>query len=561
MKALLCLGRFSLVFLTILISTAPARANVYATNIKLNGASQQAATAFGNAVAVSYILSDDADLGVTVNVYSNAAVIRTFTVGPGALATNGAGLSRGTNQIFWDGSDANGQPVGSGAFGVSVTAAGSGHADWTLLTTNAINTSIRSGGYYTYAPRGLAVNTVTNSPYYGRVFVGNAATGFDPDNVAGDNDAILKFNADGSAADDGAFGTGGYPMSDANYTLPEKLRTSDDGRLYMNDRHAVGQVVAFDGAVATSEVVLNPFNYFSNPYYFTLQNGLGWFSMDVTAAGSATNGLIWLGEYDEDGAGVWFWHMTNGIADPNDETGVWAISAGGSGSLGIDASGGLMVDARTNVFVSQYIDAVSNNAARCMMFTNVSGAAAATNAAWTAGASDDTFLDIFDTTIDSRAQPRFVACAMSGPTVAGLRILSATNGATIATNLDSANTYFATAWDNVGNLYAASDSLQAWRVWSPPGGVNSATTLGLATVQTVRELTILSAAKSGNALAITFTATYTNAPGNFTLLSSTHVPGTFAPAVNYAITKGAAPGLYIATATNSGPTQFYLIKH
>src|SRR5581483_831478 len=97
--------------------------------------------------------------------------------------------------------------------------------------------------------------------------------------------------------------------------------------------------------------------------------------------------------------------------------------------------------------------------------------------------ADDTFRDVIDTTIDSRQNPTFVACAMSGPNVSGIRLLHASDGSTAVDNLDSAHTYYATAWDDVGNLYAASGSLHAWRVWSPPGGGNTATLIGPAVVQ------------------------------------------------------------------------------
>ncbi|HWD20643.1 MAG TPA: hypothetical protein VHB20_15350 [Verrucomicrobiae bacterium] len=565
MKAFSCLVRGLIAGGILLLAAANARANVYATDLKLNGSATQASISVGNGALIGYILSDDATLGVSINILSNNTPVRVITVPTNALATRGTGVSLGTNLVFWDGKDDEGAAVGFGNFTFKVMAASAGHADWTLLTTNAIKTTNASGDYYAYAPRGIAVDNDSNSLSYGRVFVGNAATGFKPGSIAGDNDTILKFNADGSAADDGAFGDGGYPIADYNDRLPEKLRMGDDGRLYMNDRTSQGQtvageIVAFDKELTTNEVVLSQNNYQDNPFFFSLElddNGAGWFAMDVTTGG--TNGQVWLGGYSAGGAGGWFWNLVNGMADPTDDIGQWAIYAGAGGSLSLDASGGLMVDKRTNVFVSQYVDGAGAPDNRCMMFTNVAGVAPETNAFWAVGAGDDTFQDVFDTTIDSRSQPHYVACAMSGPNVGGLRILSATNGATLAANLDPANTYFATAWDNVGNLYAACDSLHGWRVWSPPSGPNSSTTIGQTVLKTVDSLTILNVTDKANVITVTFTAPSTNALSNFKLYGSSDVVENYA-AEPASFTNGAVAGVFIATTTNTSPVQFYRIK-
>jgi len=539
-------------------AAAACRANVSVSNIKLNGSATQASTALGNGVFISYILSDVADLGVSVNIYSNSVLVRTFSVATNALATNGAGLSLGTNLIFWDGKDSSSNTVGIGSYNISVTAASSGHSAWTLLTTNAIKTNLSSGGYYVYAPRGIAVDNNTNSLYYGRVFVAGAGTGYHPNTVAGDRDTILKFNADGAAADDGPFGDGRYPMSDQAFRLPEKLRMGDDNRLYMNDRSSTGQIVAFNEQLTTNSIVLNPNNYFFNPFNFYLTaNGNGWFSMDVTAS-NANSGAIWLGDVDAN-AGVWFWNMAGGFANPADEQGNWEVAAAVGGPLTQSASGGLMVDSITNVFVSQYVDETNDNST--MLFAGGKGALPKTNAVWSAGAGDATFGDVVDTTIDSRAHPRYVACAMAGPTVGGIRILDAGAGTNVAANLDPANTYWATAWDNVGNLYAASDTLHAWRVWSPRVGTNVSTTFGQASVKTVTALTFLGVTSVNNQIAMTFTATAGTATNAFSLLSSSAVEAAFAPASGYFITNGDLPGLYVAVTTNAGGNQFFLIKH
>src|SRR5437899_804557 len=88
-------------------SLAPeARANVYATNIKLNGGITNLTVASGESVGVSYILNEPALLGVTVNIASGASVIRSLT-----FPANTNGTLFGLNQVTWDGKDGQGNPA------------------------------------------------------------------------------------------------------------------------------------------------------------------------------------------------------------------------------------------------------------------------------------------------------------------------------------------------------------------------------------------------------------------------------------------------------------------
>jgi hypothetical protein len=112
----------------------------------------------------------------------------------------------------------------------------------------------------------------------------------------------------------------------------------------------------------------------------------------------------------------------------------------------------------------------------------------------------------------------------------------------------------------VGNLYAASDSLHAWRVWSPPGTGNTATTVGAAAVKTVETLTILSITENAGQVALSFTASSTNAPSNFTLLGSPDVAANYTPVRGYFFTNGNRIGLFTAVAPTNGAAQYYIIK-
>jgi hypothetical protein len=539
--------------LAVPLLTTRARANIYATDLKFNGAQPLGIGATAGAIKITYILNEPANLGVTINITSGSNLVRTLSASSGA-----DGTLVGANLVLWDGNDSNGVPVPGGNYVLSVTAASSGHTHWTQISSDT------NAGNYVFAPRGLAVNNNSNSVFYGRVFVGNAAQGPDPATAPGDNDTILMLNADGSFSDDGPDGNGGYSdMTDlGTYGAPQKMRVGDDDRLYMMDLNNLSQLVAFDMRLTTNQIVLDENNYIDNPYWYTgpnpLPEGVGWFSMDVTGAGT-TNGLIWLGQWDADEAGVWNWHLTNGVADPNDSTGNWVIEVGGR--LGEAASGGLMVDTNFDIFVGQYLTDSGDTNADCMEFTNwnsgraFNGNPETNGTAWTIGGSDN-FLGVCDTTVDSRQRPKYVACALSnGLATAGILIIDARTGTNVVANLDPTNQYFVTAWDNAGNLYAASGTSHLLRVYSPPDGTNQATTLGsILTAPVLAGITL-----NGTNLTITFTGAQSDSAVQFTLQSSAILNGAYA-SVPGAMPEQTSPGVFTVTTPAPASTQFYRIS-
>src|SRR5665213_56116 len=141
------------------LGTACARANIYATDIQLNGRLHNAAIVTnGSPVEISYILNEPATEGVLVQIFSGTNLIQTMPDG---------GTNTGANSILWDATDTNDVPVPVGLYSVSITAAADGYDDWTQITDDGANFNVSS-------PRGLDVNKNTNSPFYGRVFVSNA---------------------------------------------------------------------------------------------------------------------------------------------------------------------------------------------------------------------------------------------------------------------------------------------------------------------------------------------------------------------------------------------------
>src|ERR1035441_9052450 len=135
-----------------LLWAAPsANANVYATNIKLNGSLTGTTNAHAASVTISYILNEPAPAGITIKILSGATSVRTIPIasGPGTLS--------GTNAVIWDGKDDSAVFVPQGNYNVQVTAASSGYTVWTQIVSNC-NTKV-------YWPSGIAVDTSANSPY------------------------------------------------------------------------------------------------------------------------------------------------------------------------------------------------------------------------------------------------------------------------------------------------------------------------------------------------------------------------------------------------------------
>src|SRR6266853_1307215 len=157
----------------LLTVVSSVHANIYATNIKLNGNSTTSSVTSGSSVAISYILNEPAAT-VTVNLLSGTAIVRSLV---SSSATNTA---RGLNTIFWDGKSSSGQNVAVGSYSVSITATSIGHTNWAQITSDLDDTNS-----YVIGGQGIAVDQNPSSAFYGRVFVANAWP--DPGNP---NDAV-----------------------------------------------------------------------------------------------------------------------------------------------------------------------------------------------------------------------------------------------------------------------------------------------------------------------------------------------------------------------------------
>ncbi len=449
-----------------LVCSISARANVYATDIRISGSQNAGIVVPGGQVSISYILNDEASAGVTVRIWSGTNAVHTISA-PGG----GAGTLLGLNTVVWGGTnDLNGSNVPPGIYTVSIVAASRGYGTWTNIVDYSSNNDA-------IGLTGIDVNRNINSPYYGRVFVGCAFPAF----------TILKWNADGSAGDEGGSSDGGLTWGAGagvdSYFSPWKIAVAANDKVYIDDFSGFGVVYAFDETISTNYVeALGATNY---PYWDPNLSGL------CTSA-SGTNAYIWM--TDQQGgtsAGILRWQLlADGTVATNDTGTVIAPVTNGS-PLTV-APYDIAVDSHGSIYTVQYLTNADPANSVLMCFPPYAGVPE-TNATWTAGAGDASLIDTYGIAVDPTATFVAIAVRTDGDPETGktglLNLYYATNGQFFA-NLDKTggDQYVDVAWDNVGNLYALDLNAEAWRVYSPPGS-NQATTVAIPFIQAYSVLT------------------------------------------------------------------------
>jgi hypothetical protein len=468
------------VFIFLLFVGQPTlRANVYATDIRINGSLVGGVILPGGQVTISYILNDNATAGVSLKITSSTNVIWTNSFPGGS-----AGTLVGLNSVVWDGTNNSGTNISPGAYTVSITAASTGYDSWTNITDDGTNFQVTN-------PTGVDINRNTNSPYYGRVFVGCASTAFN----------VFKYNADGSPGDEGASNPGGAFPTNVTWGAgtgvngvgfsPWKISVAANDKVYINDFSGDGFVYAFDETMTNYLDALRMDNYPD-------ADPTPWLS-GLQVTGSGTNAFIWMSdEQITMSAGIIRWQLTaDGIVATNDPGEVVAP---------IDTNTALTtrpfdiaVDTSGNLYTIQFLLTNSMTSTPALLSFAPYEGAPETNALWEAGAGDTNLIEASGIAVDQSAT--FVAVAVHGAqgfdpqsaTTGTLDLYYATNG-NYFTNLDQTggDQYNDVAWDNVGNLYAldaTSPVLDSpvWRIYSPPGS-NQATTVAVPLIQAYNSL-------------------------------------------------------------------------
>jgi hypothetical protein len=530
-----------------LAAAAPsARANVFASNIKINGGMTNLTVAPGSNVTISYILNEPASAGVTVTIFSGATTVRTIAI------ASGPGTARGTNTVFWDGRADGGANAPGGTYRVRITAASRGYTGWTKITDDD------NAGNYSWEPMGIAVDRNPNSPYYGRVFVSNSFPG--PGSSLGDLVGIQKLNADGSYADEGGFSDGGVAWHGL-YVSPWKMRVSDDDYLYIEDHYTRGDIYRFDGTISSNSL-LHVFAAVTN----------NWTGFQIV--GQGTNNILWAADNLESMGIGKFSVKEDGTFDAN--AGTQVVAAGGSPGMDV-VPYAVAVDKAGVIYTLQYILDQGNGSPRVFRYPaydpSTNGNTPELTADWQLPAADDA-AGGHGIAVDPTGT--YVAAAFQGYQSAGytsgnIKILKANDGM-IVTNLDLGigytnnltTDYFRhqdtdADWDAVGNLYYLDEWPGCWRAFSPPG-TNQSATVALATVQVTGSVVppyIQSIAVSNGMVIIYFTGGVNDTASMFTLLSSSLVKSNYSSAVGAIITGSG--GSFVATVPKNGPVQFYRI--
>lgn len=480
-----------------------AHANVYATNIRFAGSVASSPTNVTVYVPcelsfISYLLNEPASAGVTLEILSGTTVVRTIEIPGGA-----PGTLRGVNTVEWDVKNDFDDFVPLGTYRARITAKSHGYNEWRQISDDF------NPGNYLFQPQGIAVNQNTNSPYYGRVFVGNGQLGLNPDFEPGDRLGLFKHNADGSPAEEGAFATGGWPWAGGG-TSPWKIEVSDDDYVYVNDWIGGGLVLRFDQTLAANShrLVLRADNRpnggaanLSGPF--------------ITGTGLTTG--IWMADVTEGGAGIRRWAVTGtGLVATND-LGVTIVPVGTNSDLSLYPFD-LAVDRSNHIYTIQPVETAGNPAPRVLRFPAYDDTGTAlTNADWRIGGGDNTMRGASGIAVDPKGQ--YVAVAFKGTgnglarTGGGVRLFSTANGSAVQTLTPAPyHDHTDVAWDNVGNLYVCDNWDSVWRVYSPPGA-NQATTVSVDTLE----------AGEPPIRPLLHTVAYTNGQFMFTLRGRTNI--------------------------------------
>lgn len=532
--------------LTASVLTPSAQANVYATNIKLNGGRTNLTVAQDSPVAISYILNEPASLGVSIKVLSGTNTLKTLT-----LPAESAGALRGTNTVVWNGRDETDRAAAAGTYRVSIAAAAQGYTNWAPITTGGQDTAI-------WAAYGITVDQNTNSPYYGRIFIANAHDGSNPA-VDGYNTGIVKRNADASPADEGGFSTGGYTWGD-NYVSPWKVKVSDDDNTYVADRMSGSLVMRWNPwfSLGSELNVLRADNWTNGP-------SLTGFAI----TGSGTNTELWAADNGIPSRGIVRWTLGPDGACVTNDTGATVIGLGSGTNLTL-APYDVAIDRQGNIYTCQRPENAADPAARVLCFAP---SASPTNsvAKWAIGGQNTRYSGAAGLALDGTGT--YLAVAFEGYDVFGFpmdgstRVFYATNGALAADVdfgrvLDGFDIHSDTdcAWDSAGNLYCIDNLIGYWRAFSPPG-TNQATTVAPQQLQILGppELRLSSIAVSGGTVTMSFTSQPGDSASIFKLLSAATASGSYTEAANSAITQ-ASPGVFTATVPTDGPARFYRIQ-
>ena len=534
-----------------LVVMPAAHANVFASNLRLDGGITNVSAAPGELVEISYLLNEPASGGVTVEVLSGTTVTRKVVLPP-----NGPGALGGTNSVWWDLRDSSSNAVPGGEYRIRITAVAQGYTNWNQVSLDS------DPNTYVYFGRGISSVQSPQSPYYGRLLVANSQAGFQQD-VPGEKLGILKFNADSSTPEDGIASTGGRNWSGGGQG-PWKVEAANDF-VYANDTVLGGLMFRWNPTISTNS--LTPVLRVDN---LTAGATFGGFAV----VGSSSNAQLW-GADRQSNLGVVKWNLAADGTCATNDTGVTVVGVGSDPLLGLTLPPqDVALDKDGNIYVCQAVADQKGPANRVFRFAaydpSTNGGLPTLVAAWGVGAGDDTYGVASGIAVDPTGT--YVAVSFEGVPGFGLpgntKVLYATNGA-LVTNIDlgmviqgvSDHQDTDCAWDAAGNLCYIDNYVGTWRIVSPPG-TNQMTTLATATVLVTGQLVtpqITGISVANGTVRLTFSAGPNDLPSSFAILSTGSLEQAFSTASNATISSN-GPGSFSAVIPVAGPAQFYRVK-
>ncbi len=523
-----------------------ARGNVYATQVQINGGFTNVLGSNAGPVTISYLLNEPANGGVTVRVWSSSSIVRTLNVVPG----NG-GTLKGSNALVWDGLLNGNLPATPGLYRVSVTASNTGHSAWTQISSDADSRT------YVWEGRGVAVNQNQDSPYYGRIFVANAAAG--PGSLPGDQVGILKLNADFSYATEGSISTGGHAWAGDLFS-PWKVEVSEDGSVYVNDFSSAGGIYRFDPQVSTnSQLQVTDTNNVGDAGRAQLSG--------FTTVGTGPDTTLWVTDQRSSGTlGVLRFQLGPTGQALSNNTGTVVIGPGVSLTK---SPADVALDGKGNIYVVQSVSSALDATPRVLKFPaydpSTNNGAPLRTAVWAVGQADVNYGNATGVAVDPTGT--YLAVSFRGTTAAtgNTSVLYTSNGGfVVSMDLGQAISGLTShqdtdcAWDAAGNLYYLDNFYGAWRAVSPPGP-NQSTTLAISAIEVTGPLNILSISLEAGEVNLVFEGAETEAPEAFRLFSSPDPATGYLQETAAVITRISA-GKFQATVPITGDLRFYRIK-
>lgn len=417
-------------------------ANVYATKVSTSS-SLITTSELSDDVEITFLLNENADMGVEVNFYNgDMDLVRTITL---------ASAEKGDVSVVWDGKDGSGNLLPDGDYSFDVVAKDDGPTDWTKISDDLLTVM--------YSPKGVAINKDPASPYFGQVYIANGYAGTSG-NTGGvyNNDAIYMFDAAQNIIGDS---DGGHDWS-ASSNTPGKMSIGEDGRVYVTE-YGLDELFVFDAEISNASIVkaLDATNRVDGQYI-----SANW------VVGSGENRAIYIANAHY-AAGEGIRRYAIGLND--------TMPTGNTGELVIDRPNGayyqtdVEVDSQGNIYFCQ-LRGDYNQAIPILKYNPYAGTTLTIDdTLWTLGM--DKAYGAQGIALDEERNLLAWGNEYSGNII----LHDATTGAILDTIATGQSRSKDVAFDAAGNLYSIDNGTEYWHIWSPPGA-NEFTSPGNATI-------------------------------------------------------------------------------